>query len=137
MKASGFSISTFILKVWILTCAISTFVHLLFNQFSTNDLLNFQETILNNVFWEAYFFMLLLSLNFSIPTIFILGVTIKLLTDNKFILIITSIICVFVTFYLIGFIDIKNLKRLIFVPPIIYSAIISILIWIIPLIKNK
>jgi hypothetical protein len=108
-----------------------------FNQYSTNYSLNFQETIFDGAFWEAYFFMLILSLNFSIPTMFILGFIIKLLTDNKFILIITSVICIFITFYLVGFIDVNNLTGLIFVPPIIYSTTISILIWIIPLIKSK
>lgn len=51
-------------------------------------------------FGKLIFFMLILSLNFSIPTMFILGFIIKLLTDNKFILIITSVTCVFITFYL-------------------------------------
>ncbi|WP_378103681.1 hypothetical protein [Chryseobacterium sp. sg2396] len=96
-KISGFSILIFMLKVWILTCVISTFVHLFFNQYSTSYSFNFQETIFDGAFWEAYFFMLIFILNFSIPTMFILGFIIKLLTDNKFILIITSVICVFIT----------------------------------------
>ncbi|PIE50658.1 MAG: hypothetical protein CSA38_02510 [Flavobacteriales bacterium] len=130
------SFLVFVLKLWILTCVISTFVYLILNQYSIGNIVSFKETIFDGVFWESYFFILSISLIFSIPTILVLGIIIKLLTGNKLVLIPISVFLVFISFYLTGFMNSSHLEISNYIPPIIYSAIISILIWIMPLKKK-
>ena len=67
----------------------------------------------------------------------ILGLIIKLWTNNKFILILVSIVLVVITFNFTGSMALKNPKTFIPVPSVVYSIVISSLILIIKISKKQ
>lgn len=131
-KNSNTSIIFFILKIWGLTSLISSFIFILINYFLGG--INGHGRFLDELYWYIYVYMitLIISFYYSLSTMLILGLVIKFLTNKKLLLVFISILLVFVTFYLIGFKHYFKEAHIIR-PTYIYSFVISILIWIIPL----
>ncbi len=110
-----FYILTYILKIWVLTSLLSAIPIQLIS------VLQYQT-----LFCNGFLLILLFSLIFSFPTMIILVLIIKNFTNKKEILIIISIFLVFVTFFTLGFTNLKNVRT--FLYPTIYTIVISILI---------
>lgn len=139
LKLNNISVNTiffFLLKIWFLTNIASAFLFVPINDYHVNDSIN--ATILfEKTFWQGVFFVTFIGLVYSIPAMVILGLIIKIFTHNKLILVLISVLLVVITFYFTGSIALKNTKTYIPTPPIIYSLVVSILILIIKIEKNK
>ncbi|MFY7813640.1 MAG: hypothetical protein ACOVRK_00485 [Chryseobacterium taeanense] len=129
-NTSIFSITMYLLQVWIFTNIISSLSLIIIEKLVTGEKLN-KNFLFEGVFWELTFYITIIGLVLSIPTIIILGLLIKTVTDNKLIIILASIVLLSITFYFTGSMSLKNTKTLIPLPPIIYSTISSFLILII------
>ena len=143
LKLSGISVNTilfFLLKIWIGTNIISAFFYILINDYNVNEVngvLIYTKLLFTKEFWQAILLVIFYGLIFSSPTMLFLGFIIKLLTNNKLILVFVSVILVFASFYLTGFMALKNSLFYILYPPIIYSVVISSLILIINIGKKE
>ena len=139
-KLSNISIKTiffFILKLWILTNMISSFLFIAINDYGISESVISFSIISEKVFWKSVFFVFLIGLIYSIPAMIILGLIIKSWTRNKFLLVCVSVFLVILTFFFTGSMGLKDPKIYVPTPPLIYSVIISILMWTIPLVRKK
>jgi len=130
LKLNTISINTiffFLLKIWISTNIISAFFFLTINDYA-DGVINYSIILFKKEFWQDVLFIAVIGLIYSIPAIVILGLIIKLWTNNKLILIFVCILLVIVTFYFTGSMALKHPKEYIPPPSFIYSVIISGLI---------
>lgn len=141
LKLSSTSINTiflFLLNIWIFTNIISSFLLLAVNDYFIDRFRNNITIIFEKDFWQDFFRFVLIGLIYSTPAMVILGLIIKLLTNNKYVLAFISIILVIGTFYFAGLMSLKNLTTCDLDPhPIIYSVVISSLILIINIGKRE
>ncbi|EFK37719.1 Uncharacterised protein [Chryseobacterium gleum] len=139
LKLKSISISSiviYLLKVWIFTNIISSFCLIIIEKLTIEEKLN-KNFLFQSVFWELAFYITIIGLVLSIPTIIILALLMKMITNNKLIIILVSILLISVTFYFTGSMSMKNTKMIIPLPPFIYSIISAFLILIINFRKNS
>ena len=117
---SNSRIIIFVCKLWILTNFVASLIIQLYDARTENGKFNYEY------FWGGLFVFLIFGLFSSLPAILIIGLIIKNFTMNKFLLVLTSIIFVFLSFRLADFDYIKYSTLLIY--PIVYSIVITILI---------
>lgn len=134
-KLSLKSILLFILKLWIFTNLFSAFLNLIFSVVAVDGVWK-PDLLWDAHFWKALSFMFFLGLFFSVPAMLLLGFIIKLGAKKRPVLACISVLLVIVTFYFIGFWDLKNTRAAIPSQALVYCVMMLILIFLLPF-KSK
>ena len=128
-KLKNSQIIIFILKLWILTNLISALIIQFFDSENYRNEFNYEY------FFGGLLVFIIFGLFSSFPGLAILGILVKKVTNNKYILSLISILLVFISFLLADFNYIKYKHQLLY--PIIYSIVMVALIWLIKINKKN
>ena len=117
---SNSRIIIYVCKLWILTNFISSLIIQFLDAHNQKGKFNY------DYFWGGMLVFFVFGLFSSLPAILVIGLIIKKISKNKYILILSSIFFVFISFRLADFNYIKFPSLIIY--PVVYSIVMSVLI---------
>ncbi|MBS1571444.1 MAG: hypothetical protein JST62_03475 [Bacteroidetes bacterium] len=131
-----FAVLTFLIKVWFLTNLFSAIIITLLEHIMLHKNFDFSLEFSESFFYRETLLILYIGSFLSLPAMLILAFIIVFWTHNKLILMAISLLLVICSFLFWGSMGLKNSETNIPIPPIVYSLVILVVIYVNKLLKQ-